>query len=172
MCLSIYNKASWFFYFPHFGAHLATFRAVYFLCSFFCLFVCLFAFSRAPPMAYGGSQARGPVGAVATSLHYSHSNARYKLHLQPTRQLVAMPDPLTHWVRPGIKPKTSWFLVGFVNHWATMGTPLRSFLFTQKCVHMSTYVCMWVHAHTHSHSLPISSWEHHLERHPAGQGCC
>ena len=27
-------------------------------------------------------------------------------------------------MRPGIKPETSWFLVGFVNHSATMGTPL------------------------------------------------
>ena len=30
---------------------------------------------------------------------------------------------LTHWARPGIDPTTSWFLVGFVNHCATMGTP-------------------------------------------------
>ena len=30
---------------------------------------------------------------------------------------------LTHWARPGIKPITSWFLVGFVNHWATRRTP-------------------------------------------------
>ena len=30
---------------------------------------------------------------------------------------------LTHWTRPGIQPATSWFLVGFVNHCATMGTP-------------------------------------------------
>ena len=30
---------------------------------------------------------------------------------------------LTHWMRLGIKPATSWFLVGFVNHWATTGTP-------------------------------------------------
>ena len=30
---------------------------------------------------------------------------------------------LIHWARPGIKSTTSWLLVGFVNHWATMGTP-------------------------------------------------
>ena len=30
---------------------------------------------------------------------------------------------LTHWARSGIKPATTWFLVRFVNHWATMGTP-------------------------------------------------
>ena len=32
---------------------------------------------------------------------------------------------LTHWARPGIKPAISWFLVGFVNHWATTGTLFR-----------------------------------------------
>ena len=29
-------------------------------------FFCLFAFSRAAPVAYGGFQAKGPVGAAAT----------------------------------------------------------------------------------------------------------
>ena len=38
-------------------------------------FLCLFAFSRAAPAAYGCSQARGRVGAVATGLHQSHSNS-------------------------------------------------------------------------------------------------
>ena len=31
----------------------------------------------------------------------------------------------THWVRPGIKPTTPWFLVGFINHWAMTGTPAK-----------------------------------------------
>ena len=44
-------------------------------------------------MAYGGSQARGRIGAVATSLCQSHSNARSELHLRPTPQLTAMRDP-------------------------------------------------------------------------------
>ena len=44
----------------------------------FCLVFCLFAFSRAAHAAYGGSQARGPVGAVTTSLHQSHSNSGSK----------------------------------------------------------------------------------------------
>ena len=30
---------------------------------------------------------------------------------------------LTRWARPGIEPTTSWLLVVFVNHWATMGNP-------------------------------------------------
>ena len=56
-------------------------------------FFCLFATSWASPMAYGGSQARGQIGAVATSLCHSHSHAGLELHLQPTPQLTAMPDP-------------------------------------------------------------------------------
>ena len=41
---------------------------VYFICF---LFVC-FVFSRATPVAYGGSQ----IGATAAGLHHSHSNTR------------------------------------------------------------------------------------------------
>ena len=33
------------------------------------IFFYLFVFSRAAPMAYGGSQARDPIRVVATSLH-------------------------------------------------------------------------------------------------------
>ena len=52
-----------------------------------------FFFFWAAPTAYGGSQARGQIRAAATGLAHSHSNARSKLHLQPTPQLMAMPDP-------------------------------------------------------------------------------
>ena len=45
------------------------------------------------PAAYGGSQARGRVRAVATGLHHNHSNARSEPHLQPTSQLMATLDP-------------------------------------------------------------------------------
>ena len=30
---------------------------------------------------------------------------------------------LTHWARPGIKPATSWILVGFIRHWAMKEMP-------------------------------------------------
>ena len=74
--------------------------------------ICFFFFSpclfRAAPEVYGSSQARGQVGATATSLVHSHSN------LQPTSQLVATLDYLTCWVRPGTEPESSWTLVGFV----------------------------------------------------------
>ena len=72
--------------------------------SFFFFVFCLFVFvvvvvvvvvaiSWAAPAAYGGSQARGRIGAVATSLRQSHSNAGSEPHLQPTPQLTATPDP-------------------------------------------------------------------------------
>ena len=44
-------------------------------------------------MAYGDSQSRGLIGAIATGLFQSHSNAGSKPHLQPTPELTAMLDP-------------------------------------------------------------------------------
>ena len=62
------------------------------------LFVCflafwLFAFSKAAPMAYGGTQARGLIGAVAADLPQSHSSVGSEPRLRPTPQLTATPDP-------------------------------------------------------------------------------
>ena len=59
---------------------------------FFFFLVFFVFFSRAVPIAYGGSQARGPIGAAAASLRQSHNNARSELHPQPTPQLTATPD--------------------------------------------------------------------------------
>ena len=59
----------------------------------FFFFFCLFAISWAIPAAYGNSQARGLIGAVATGLRHSHSNAGSELCLQHTPQLMATPDP-------------------------------------------------------------------------------
>ena len=50
-------------------------------------------FSRAAPEAYGGSQARGQIGAAAAGIHHSHSNVGYKLRLRPTPQHMATLDP-------------------------------------------------------------------------------
>ena len=44
-------------------------------------------------MAYGSSQARGPIGAAAAGLRHSLSNDRSELHLQLTPQLRATLDP-------------------------------------------------------------------------------
>ena len=53
----------------------------------FFLSCCIF---RAAPKAYGGSQARGPIGTVADSLHHSHGNTGSEPCLQPMLQLVAI----------------------------------------------------------------------------------
>ena len=37
-------------------------------------------FIMAAPVAYGGSQARGRIGAVAASLHHNHSHAGFLTH--------------------------------------------------------------------------------------------
>ena len=81
-------------------------KGVFFLGGgwFFCLF-------RAAAGACGSSQARGHIGATAAGLCHSHSNEGSELHLRPTPQLMATStEPL----RPGIKPASSWILVGFV----------------------------------------------------------
>ena len=72
-----------------------------------------FLLFRATPMAYGGSQASSiqnyscwpmpqpqPHQIWATSVTYTtaHGDA----------------GSITHWARPGIEPKTSWFLVRFI----------------------------------------------------------
>ena len=49
------------------------------LFNYFLVFI--FFFFRATHAAYGGSQARGRIRAVAVSLHYSHSNIGSLTHL-------------------------------------------------------------------------------------------
>ena len=50
-------------------------------------------FFRAALEAYGGSQVRGPIGAVAAALYHSHSNAGSEPHLQLTPHLTPKPFP-------------------------------------------------------------------------------
>ena len=40
-----------------------------------------FGLFKVAPVAYGGSQARGPMGAADAGLHHSHSNVVSKPHL-------------------------------------------------------------------------------------------
>ena len=48
-----------------------------------------FVFFSTVTMAYGGSLARGQIGAVAPGLHHSHSSVGSEPHLQHTLQLTA-----------------------------------------------------------------------------------
>ena len=74
--------------------HFQKIKTLNFFFLFFCLlsFVVVVAISWAAPTAYGGSQARGRIGAVATGLRQSHSSAGSEPRLQPTPQLTATPD--------------------------------------------------------------------------------
>ena len=65
---------------------------IFFFLSFVFFVVVVVAISWAAPAAYGGSQARGLIGAVATGLRQSHSNTGSEPRLQPTPQLTATPD--------------------------------------------------------------------------------
>ena len=56
-------------------------------------FFFFFFLFRATPSAYGGSLAKGLIGATAASLRQSHNNARSEPYLQPTPQLTATSDP-------------------------------------------------------------------------------
>ena len=56
------------------------------------------------PSAYGGSQARGWIGATAAGLSHSHSNVGSKPHPQPTPQLTATPDPQPTEQAQGLNP--------------------------------------------------------------------
>ena len=71
---------------------------LHFFMPFFsvCFFIFLFfggGLWRAAAMAYGGSQARGLIGAIAAGLHHSHSNAGSQPPLRPTPQLMAIANP-------------------------------------------------------------------------------
>ena len=71
----------------------------------FLLWLSFFAFSRAAPVAHGGSQARDLIGAVATGLCQSHSNMGSEPCLRPTPQLMATLDPWpTEWDQ-GLNPQ-------------------------------------------------------------------
>ena len=57
------------------------------------LFFVFLPFLGPLPEVYGGSQARGLIRALATSLHQSHINAGSEQCLRPTPQLTVTLDP-------------------------------------------------------------------------------
>ena len=81
---------------------------------------------------------------------------------------------LTHWARPGIEPATSRFLVGFINHWAMVGT-LTSWIYTFKnfltgvlgivlkeskstCVHLPWFSVIFLNLSVSSNSTRSWHW--------------
>ena len=56
------------------------------------IYVYVFCLFKTAPATYGGSQARGLIGASSASLHHSHSNIRSELRQRPT------PSSRQHWI--------------------------------------------------------------------------
>ena len=106
-----------------------------------------FVLFRAALVAYGGSQASDRIGAVATGLRQSQGSGNAR--------------SLNHWARPGIKPTTSWFLVGFVNHWVTTGIP-RNNIF-RRGVHLANLTVFIFVGQKHFHPEGIMTW-HYKEK--------
>ena len=83
----------------------------------------LFFFFRAVLVAYGSSQARVWIWALAATLHHSHMGS--EPHLQPTPQLKATQDPRpTEWGQ-GSNLHPHGLLVGFVSvasQWDLLGS--------------------------------------------------
>ena len=113
---------------PDFSRNSFTFFLLSIGCGFvingfhYFLFVFCFLLFRTVPTAYGGSQARGHIRAVAAGLHHSHSRTRSELSLWPTHtsQQCWIPQPLSKaWDLTCIFMDTSWIRF----HCAVMGTP-------------------------------------------------
>jgi len=68
---------------------------------------------------------------------------------------------LIHWARPGIEPTTSWFLVGFANHWAMMGTPIDWLL--KYC--WFTRFCQFLLYSKETQSCIYGFWEEKFRKH-------
>ena len=65
---------------------------------------------RAASAAFGSSQARGRIRAVAAGLHHSRIQAASMTYTTDHGNARSW----THWWRPGIEPASSWIPVGFV----------------------------------------------------------
>ena len=78
-----------------FQLHLVLFSVFVVVVVVVVVVVLSFCLFRAVPVAYGGSQVGGPVGAVASSLHQSHSNLVSEPRLRPTPQQHQILNPLS-----------------------------------------------------------------------------
>ena len=83
---------------------------------------------RAMPTAYGGSQARGRISCPTLQPQQHQIRAMSVTYTTAHGSTSS----LTHWVRPGIEPVSSWMLVRFINCWAAMGTPRQFSLLTVR----------------------------------------
>ena len=76
----------------------------------------LFSLFRATPAAYGNSLPRDELEPQLQQREIQATSVTYTT-------ACGSVGALTQCARPGIKPASSWILVGFLTCWATMGTP-------------------------------------------------
>ena len=119
------------FYLTH-GLQLNVFECLCYPCFlllFFCLCVCVrMCVFTVAPAAYGGSQSKGRIRAVASGLHLRHSNEGSEPHLQPTPVAHGHARSLTHWVRPGsiLLVDTSWVCYPLRHNGNSCVTPVNT----------------------------------------------
>ena len=114
---------------------------IYLIFFFFCLF-------RATHMTYGSSQARDWIWAAVAGLHHSHSKIGF--YLSPVCDLH---HSSWHWVGPGIKPASSWILIGFITaepqweylpeNWSSMkwkGTDKNAWMLIPDLMEASSFI--------------------------------
>ena len=75
-------------------------------------------------MAYAFFQGWGQIRATATKAMPQPQQRRIQAESVTYNTAHGNARSLTHWARPGIEPKSSWILFGFVNLWATKGTSI------------------------------------------------
>ena len=122
--------------------------------SFYFLF---FALSRAIPMAYGSSQARGQIRAAAAGLCHSHrhSHARSEPRLWPLLQLPAIPDPYPL-SKARDRSHILLIIAGFITtepQWELLENTMRSLTSSEK--HKYLYIKQRVHKHSYSLTIKI-----------------
>ena len=113
---------------------LSSALSVFCFFLFVCFFVWSYSFLRAVPMAYGGSQAKSLIGAVAAGLHHSHSNTRSELSETYTTA-HSNTRSLTYWARPGIEPHNLMFPSQICFCCTTAGTP-------SSALSLKLYLCL------------------------------
>ena len=105
----------------------SLFRIVMFIFLLFIFYFCLF---RAAPMAYGSSQVRGHIGAIAADLYHNHGmpDPSHVCNLHHSSQQCWILDPLIE-ARDRICVLMDTSQDHY--HWATMGTPVM-FIFLKS----------------------------------------
>ena len=111
------------------------------LTIFFFLLLLFFGLFKATLTAYGSSQDRGWMEAADTGLCCSHRPTPQPQHHGIWAESASYTrahgnvGSLTHWAMPGV-------LVGFVNYWATIGTPCFNLSFCLMIYYLIISICI------------------------------